>query len=207
MYVLIEQHTIKHFVEGNAMSIAAREFSEDPCSSLKRGNMVRAARNLLSAVTRLLILADMVDVHLLLKSLHVVENDLEKLKNASSQGELLDNIKAFGQNANELMNQAAKRQQELKDPQLRDDLAAARAVLKKHSTMLLTASKVYVRHPELAAAKANRDYVLKQVCEAVNTISDVAQGRTPQPTHSPYDGPGELAAALDEFDVRVNFHV
>lgn len=54
------------------MSSAAREFSEDPCSSLKRGNMVRAARNLLSAVTRLLILADMVDVHLLLKSLRVV---------------------------------------------------------------------------------------------------------------------------------------
>ncbi|XP_017787094.1 PREDICTED: catenin alpha-like isoform X2 [Nicrophorus vespilloides] len=185
---------------GTAMSIAAREFSEDPCSSLKRGNMVRAARNLLSAVTRLLILADMVDVHLLLKSLRVVEDDLQKLRDASSQGELLDNIKAFGHNANELMNQAAKRQQELKDPQLRDDLAAARAVLKKHSTMLLTASKVYVRHPELAAAKANRDYVLKQVCEAVNTISDVAQGRTPQPTQSPYDGPGELAAALDEFD-------
>lgn len=185
---------------GNAMSIAAREFSEDPCSSLKRGNMVRAARNLLSAVTRLLILADMVDVHLLLKSLRVVEDDIEKLRNASSQGELLDNIKAFGHNANELMNQAAKRQQELKDPQLRDDLAAARAVLKKHSTMLLTASKVYVRHPELAAAKANRDYILKQVCEAVNTISDVAQGRTPQPSQNPYDGPGELAAALDDFD-------
>lgn len=71
-----------------------------------------------------------------------VEDDLDKLKNASSQGELQDNIKQFGRNANELMNQAAKRQQELKDPQLRDDLAAARAVLKKHSTMLLTASKV-----------------------------------------------------------------
>lgn len=67
---------------------------------------------------------------------------MEKVKNASSQVELLDNIKAFGRNASELMNQAAKRQQELKDPQLRDDLAAARAVLKKHSTMLLTASKV-----------------------------------------------------------------
>lgn len=78
---------------GDAMSIAAREFSEDPCSSSKRGNMVRAARNLLSAVTRLLILADMVDVHLLLKSLHVVEDDLNKLKNASSQNELLNNMK------------------------------------------------------------------------------------------------------------------
>uniref|UniRef100_A0A8D8V449 Catenin alpha n=1 Tax=Cacopsylla melanoneura TaxID=428564 RepID=A0A8D8V449_9HEMI len=189
---------------GDAMSLAAREFADDPCSSLKRGNMVRAARNLLSAVTRLLILADMVDVHLLLKSLRVVEDDLEKVKNASSQGELLDNIKAFGRNATELMNQAAKRQMELKDPQLRDDLAAARAILKKHSTMLLTASKVYVRHPELAAAKENRDFVMKQVCEAVHTISDVAQGRGPGISGLEHlEGPGELAAALDDFDERM----
>ncbi|XP_037919347.1 catenin alpha isoform X1 [Hermetia illucens] len=187
---------------GDAMSIAAREFSEDPCSSSKRGNMVRAARNLLSAVTRLLILADMVDVHLLLKSLHVVEDDLNKLKNASSQNELLNNMKQFGRNANELIKQAAKRQQELKDHQLRDDLAAARAVLKKHSTMLLTASKVYVRHPELDLAKVNRDFVLKQVCEAVNTISDVAQGKSSQPNEI-YSGAGELAAALDDFDESV----
>lgn len=54
------------------MSLAAREFSEEPCASSKRGAMVRAARNLLSAVTHLLVLADMVDVHLLLKSLRVV---------------------------------------------------------------------------------------------------------------------------------------
>ncbi|XP_055907652.1 catenin alpha isoform X2 [Eupeodes corollae] len=184
---------------GDAMSIAAREFSEDPCSSLKRGNMVRAARNLLSAVTRLLILADMVDVHLLLKSLHVVEDDLNKLKNASSQDELMNNMRQFGRNAGELIKQAAKRQQELKDPQLRDDLAAARAMLKKHSTMLLTASKVYVRHPELDLAKVNRDFILKQVCDAVNTISDVAQGKSSQPTDI-YSGAGELAAALDDFD-------
>ncbi|XP_041564493.1 catenin alpha [Drosophila elegans] len=184
---------------GDAMSVAAREFSEDPCSSLKRGNMVRAARNLLSAVTRLLILADMVDVHLLLKSLHIVEDDLNKLKNASSQDELMDNMRQFGRNAGELIKQAAKRQQELKDPQLRDDLAAARAMLKKHSTMLLTASKVYVRHPELDLAKVNRDFILKQVCDAVNTISDVAQGKSSQPTDI-YSGAGELAAALDDFD-------
>ncbi|XP_037946767.1 catenin alpha [Teleopsis dalmanni] len=184
---------------GESMSVASRDFSEDPCSSLKRGNMVRAARNLLSAVTRLLILADMVDVHLLLKSLHVVEDDLNKLKNASSQDELINNMKRFGKNAGELIKQAAKRQQELKDPQLRDDLAAARAMLKKHSTMLLTASKVYVRHPELDLAKVNRDFVLKQVCDAVNTISDVAQGKSSQPVDM-YSGAGELATALDDFD-------
>lgn len=78
---------------GEIMRTAAREFSEDPCSSLRRGNMVRAARNLLSAVTRLLVLADMVDVHLLLKSLHIVQDDLNKLRNASSQDELLNNMR------------------------------------------------------------------------------------------------------------------
>lgn len=35
-------------------------------------------------------------------------------------------------------------------------ISAARALLKKHSTMLMTASKVYLRHPELAAAKGER---------------------------------------------------
>lgn len=58
--------------KGEVMSVGAREFAEDPCSSVKRGNLVRSARNLLSAVTRLLILADMVDVHRLLKGLQMV---------------------------------------------------------------------------------------------------------------------------------------
>ena len=54
------------------MRDTSTEFAADPCSLTKRGAMVRAARALLSAVTRLLILADMVDVHLLLKSLKMV---------------------------------------------------------------------------------------------------------------------------------------
>jgi catenin alpha len=186
------------------MTDTSREFAEDPCSSQKRGNMVRAARALLLAVTRLLILADMVDVHMLLRSLRVVEDDLERLKKASNQAELMDGLRNFGKNATDLLREAARRQQELRDPQLRDDLAAARALLKKHSTMLMTASKVYLRHPELAAAKANRDFVLRQVCEAVNTISDIAkgQGRGATQPHSSY-GPGELAAALNDLDVRI----
>lgn len=47
---------------------------------------------------------------------------------------------------------------------------------------------------------------MKQVCEAVNTISDVAQGRSAAMNDNGnqiYDGPGELAAALDDFDVII----
>ena len=55
------------------------------------GNMVRASRNLLSSVTRLLIMADMIDVHLLMKKLRRVEDDLEYLKTVSSQVGLIIN--------------------------------------------------------------------------------------------------------------------
>lgn len=59
-----------------------------------------------------------------------------------------------------------------------------------------------MRHPELAAAKANRDFVYRQVCQAVDTISDIANGRPPRASDTqPGDAPGVLAAALDEFDV------
>ena len=60
------------YVPGEVMFAASREFADDPCSSVRRGAMVRAARALLSSVTRLLIIADMVDVHLLLRSLRIV---------------------------------------------------------------------------------------------------------------------------------------
>ena len=57
-----------------------------------------------------------------------------------------------------------------------------------------------MRHPELAAAKSNRDYVMGEVSDAVHTIGEVAQATGPS-THHPYEGIGELAAALDDFDV------
>ena len=41
------------------------------------------------------------------------------------------------------------------------------------------------------------------MCEAVNTISDVAQGRHSSGMSS-YEGNGELAAALDDFDDQVD---
>ncbi|KAL4704794.1 hypothetical protein ACJJTC_003506 [Scirpophaga incertulas] len=189
---------------GAAMSVSAREFSEQPCASASRSAMVRAARALLCAVTRLLVLADLCDVRLLLASTRAVESDLDKLKAASSQSELVESARQFGRSAGALVAQAARRQLELKEPRSRDELAAARAVLKKHSTMLLTASKVYVRHPELAAAKANRDYVLRAVCSAVDAISSAAQPRADRgSTRAPTEGPGELAQALDDFDERM----
>uniref|UniRef100_A0A8C5CQP3 Catenin alpha-2 n=1 Tax=Gadus morhua TaxID=8049 RepID=A0A8C5CQP3_GADMO len=165
-------------------------FADDPCSSVKRGTMVRAARALLSAVTRLLILADMADVMRLLAHLKIA---LEGVKNATNEQDLANRFKEFGKEMVKLNYVAARRQQELKDPQCRDEMAAARGALKKNATMLYTASQAFLRHPDVAATRANRDYVFKQVQEAIAGISSAAQANSPVDEKHGHAGIGELA--------------
>nr|KAF6429166.1 catenin alpha 2 [Molossus molossus] len=148
--------------------------------------MVRAARALLSAVTRLLILADMADVMRLLSHLKIVEEALEAVKNATNEQDLANRFKEFGKEMVKLNYVAARRQQELKDPHCRDEMAAARGALKKNATML-----------------ANRDYVFKQVQEAIAGISNAAQATSPTDDAKGHTGIGELAAALNEFDNKI----
>lgn len=195
---------------GQHMSLMSRKFAEDPCSSAKRADIIKAARPLLLAVTRLLIVADMIDVQRLLSSVKVVENDIMILKNASSQQEVLNSRDAFWTNTDRLIGEVDVRQNELKDWKSRGELAAARAVLKKNRTLLLTASKVYVRHPEISEAKKNRDFAFAQLCEAVNIIGDVAQDKDLYGNTNDYStveddlkNLGKLAFALDEFDEHV----
>ncbi|XP_063313683.1 catenin alpha-2 isoform X3 [Pelobates fuscus] len=189
--------------QGDTMRIASSEFADDPCSSVKRGTMVRAARALLSAVTRLLILADMADVMRLLTHLKIVEDALETVKNATNEQDLAQRFKEFGKEMVKLNYVAARRQQELKDPHCRDEMAAARGALKKNATMLYTASQAYLRHPDVAATRANRDYVFKQVQEAIAGISNAAQATSPTDEKQGHTGIGELAAALNEFDNKI----
>ncbi|XP_061412431.1 catenin alpha-2-like [Lethenteron reissneri] len=188
---------------GESMRSAAGEFADDPCSSMKRGAMVRAARALLTAVTRLLILADMADVMKLLRHLRIVEETLEKVRMAGSQQELANTFKKFGQEMVTLNHLAARRQQDLKDPRLRDEMAAARGSLKKNATMLYTASQAFLNHPDVAATKANRDYVYKQVQEAIASISNAAQATSVPSRTQAADNVGELAAALNDFDTKI----
>ncbi|TNN29736.1 Catenin alpha-1 [Liparis tanakae] len=93
------------------MRQASGEFAEDPCSSVKRGNMVRAARALLSAVTHLLVLADMSDVYKLLLQLKLVEENLVKVRNAGTEQDLGIQYKALKPEVDKLNMMSAKRQQ------------------------------------------------------------------------------------------------
>uniref|UniRef100_A0A4W3HL43 Catenin alpha-1 n=2 Tax=Callorhinchus milii TaxID=7868 RepID=A0A4W3HL43_CALMI len=190
--------------QGESMRSASSEFADDPCSSMKRGNMVRAARALLSAVTRLLILADMADVYKLLVQLKVVEETLVKVRNANNEQELGIHYKALKPEVDKLNLMAAKRQQELKDIHHRDQMAAARGVLQKNIPMLYTASQACLQHPDVAAYKANRDLIYKQLTQAVTGISNAAQATASEDAHlGQQSSAGELADALNRFDKQI----
>lgn len=190
--------------QGEAMRSASSEFAEDPCSAMKRGNMVRAARALLSAVTRLLILADMADVYKLLVQLKVVEETLVKVRNANNEQELGIHFKALKPEVNKLNLMAAKRQQELKDIHHRDQMAAARGVLQRNVPLLYTASHACLLHPDVAAYKANRDLIYKQLTQAVTGISNAAQATTSEDANlGQQSSAGELEDALNRFDKQI----
>lgn len=188
--------------QGEEMRSASGEFADDPCSSVKRVNMVRAARALLSAVTRLLILADMADVYKLLVQLKVVEEGIVKLRNAGTEQDLGIQYKALKAEVEKLNVMAAKRQQELKDVGHRDQMAAARGILQKNIPILYTASQACLQHPDVAAYKANRDLIYKQLQQAVTGISNAAQATSSEEVASQHGG-GELAIALNNFDKQI----
>ncbi|CAF1435634.1 unnamed protein product, partial [Adineta ricciae] len=190
---------------GDEMAVLSKEFADDPCSKPKRQQMIVAARALLTSVTRLLILADLVDVQMILRSIRLVEDDLQHIHDASNQDELVHYYKQYGKDIVDLSQHAQRRQQDLVDRVEQESLAAARGTIKRTSIMLLTASKTYLRHPEIPYARENRDFVYNQVRDAVGVISSVIQGRPVPPTQtlkldSSLNAVGDLTRALNEFD-------
>lgn len=187
---------------GEVMGWDSKTFANDPHSNEKRSSMVKAARALLSAVTRLLCIADMADVYRLLASLRLVEDRLAELERVKDPQALLAAFKSLGIDLMSLAKLSGARQADLKDPRRKEEIAAARAMLKDSSKMLLTSSKVYIQHPDVHSARANRDYVLKQMGDALQIIYGATQA-TGKSEASPLESPGALSGALDNFDANL----
>ena len=99
---------------------------------------------------------------------------------------------------NKLNIMAVKRQQELKDVGHRDQMAAARGTPQKNVLIFYTASQACLQHPDVAAYKANRDLIYKQLQQAITGISNVAQATaSDDASHHQGGGGVELAYVLN----------
>ncbi|XP_051474507.1 catenin alpha-3 isoform X5 [Apus apus] len=185
--------------EGQALKVSAEAFTSDPCYLPKREAVVQAARALLTAVTRLLILADMVDVAYLLEHLTVVQRTFESLRNVSSKSDLQKTYQKFQKDLENLDYLAHKRQQDLKSSNQRDEIAAARASLKENSSLLHSICSACLEHSDVASLTASKDSICNEIQNALNVISDASQG-VGNKMGQPSSQTATLGSALDELE-------
>ncbi|XP_010578287.1 catenin alpha-3 isoform X1 [Haliaeetus albicilla] len=185
--------------ESQALKVSAEAFTSDPCYLPKRQAVVQAARSLLTAVTRLLILADMVDVAYLLEHLTVFQRTFESLRNVSSKSDLQKTYQKLQKDLENLDYLAYKRQQDLKSSNQRDEIAAARASLKENSSLLHSICSACLEHSDVASLTASKDSICNEIQNALNVISNASQGvgnKMGQPTSHT----ATLGSALDELE-------
>uniref|UniRef100_A0A8W4FEI1 Catenin alpha 3 n=1 Tax=Sus scrofa TaxID=9823 RepID=A0A8W4FEI1_PIG len=185
--------------ESDALKESAERFADDPCYLPKREAVVQAARALLAAVTRLLILADMIDVMCLLQHVSAFQRTFDSLKNVSNKSDLQKTYQKLGKELENLDYLAFKRQQDLKSPNQRDEIAGARASLKENSPILHSICSAYLEHSDVASLKASKDTVCEEIQNALNVISNASQGiQNMSPPPEPQAA--TLGSALDELE-------
>ncbi|XP_064572539.1 catenin alpha-3 isoform X1 [Zonotrichia leucophrys gambelii] len=185
--------------ESGALQVSAEAFTSDPCSLPRRQAVVPAARSLLAAVTRLLVLADMVDVAYLLQHLAVFQRTFESLKNVSSKSDLQKTYQKFQKDLENLDYLAYKRQQDLKSSNQRDEIAAARVSLKENSAFLHSICSACLEHSDVASLTASKDSICNEIQNALNVISNASQG-VGNKVEQPAPRTATLGSALDELE-------
>ncbi|XP_057884671.1 catenin alpha-3 isoform X3 [Melospiza georgiana] len=185
--------------ESRALQVSAEAFTGDPCSLPRRQAVVPAARSLLAAVTRLLVLADMVDVAYLLQHLTVFQRTFESLKNVSSKSDLQKTYQKFQKDLENLDYLAYKRQQDLKSSNQRDEIAAARVSLKENSAFLHSICSACLEHSDVASLTASKDSICNEIQNALNVISNASQG-VGNKVEQPAPRTATLGSALDELE-------
>ncbi|XP_013813167.2 alpha-catulin [Apteryx mantelli] len=154
---------------------------------MDKTGVVKAARLLLSSVTKVLVLADRIVIKQIITSRNKVLATMEQLEKVSSFQEFVQIFSQFGNEMVEFAHLTGDRQNDLKDEKKKARMAASRAVLEKCTMMLLTASKTCLRHPDCESAHINKDGVFHQMRLALEQVIDIV-------TDSRSNGENELAS-------------
>ncbi|XP_026961083.1 alpha-catulin isoform X3 [Sagmatias obliquidens] len=135
--------------------------------------VIKAARLLLSSVTKVLLLADRVVIKQIIRSRNKVLATMERLEKVNNFQEFVQIFSQFGNEMVEFAHLTGDRQNDLKDEKKKAKMAAARAVLEKCTMMLLTASKTCLRHPNCESAHKNKEGVFDRMKVALDKVIEI----------------------------------
>ncbi|MFH4975816.1 hypothetical protein AB6A40_002525 [Gnathostoma spinigerum] len=138
--------------------------------ALDKSVLIRAARQLLSSVTRVLLLADRVLVAHILRAEDKIAYSLTRLENTTNFTEFVKIFTEFGGEMVDLAHRSGDRQCDLKCEKRRTQMAMARTSLERLTMLLLTSSKALLRHPDSESARQCRDGVFHQIRLSLQVI-------------------------------------
>uniref|UniRef100_A0A1I7VC96 Vinculin n=1 Tax=Loa loa TaxID=7209 RepID=A0A1I7VC96_LOALO len=189
---------------GIEMVNTGHDFVQETSNTDRRARAIRAARNLLTVVARMLIMADMVDVRMMLLQVAKVEDIMDRLVAAESKQELSELFESLNSCMEQLDGNIKRRILELRNPAEQDDLQAARAWLKLNNMIMYTSSTAYIRHPEVDQVRLNRDFAHAQVSLALQAMADILQGSATNKEFclSHHGRLGDLMRQFDHFQTR-----
>lgn len=134
------------------------------------GAIVLAARSLLSSITRILLLVDIIVVKKLLTAKKRASESLEKLESIMNFTEFVRAFSIFGTEMIELAYLTGHHRNTFKEERRRAQMFSARQILEKSISILLTSSKNSLIHSDCVIVKENRDTVFCQIRRAMDLI-------------------------------------
>ncbi|KAM7175624.1 alpha-catulin isoform 3-T6 [Macrochelys suwanniensis] len=163
--------------------------------------VVKAARLLLSSVTKVLVLADRIVIKQIVASRNKVLATMEQLEKVSSFQEFVQIFSQFGNEMVEFAHLTGDRQNDLKDEKKKARMAAARAVLEKCTMMLLTASKTCLRHPDCESARLNKEGVFHRMRLSLEQVIEIVTDSRPSGENEM--APTSIYTSIKEFKNKV----
>ncbi|KAL3998561.1 Vinculin family protein [Acanthocheilonema viteae] len=145
--------------------------TDDSGIAIDKSVLVRAARQLLTSVTRVLLLADRVLVKHILRSEDKIAYSLVKLENTTNFTDFVKIFTEFGGDMVDLAHRSGDRQNDLKSEKRRGQMAVARTMLERLTMLLLTSNKTLLRHPDSESARQCRNGVFQQMRLALQLIA------------------------------------
>ncbi|KAF1770274.1 hypothetical protein GCK72_002092 [Caenorhabditis remanei] len=156
---------------GASMANLSCACTDDPNSVVDKAVLVRASRQLLSSVTRVLLLADRVLVKQVLRAEDKIAFSLSRLESTRSFNDFVKVFAVFGGEMVELAHRSGDRQHDLKSEKRKAQMSIARTSLERLTMLLLTSSKTYLRHPDCDSALQCRDGVFYQMKLSLELIA------------------------------------
>ncbi|XP_022101573.1 catenin alpha-3-like [Acanthaster planci] len=197
---------------GRNVLMAVQRLQAEPHSDVAKENMVTAARSLLRATIKVLLVSDGAEVRRIIQAAHFVQDRLHLVQSVESMKALVVAFKAFTESVMTLSSLCDQRQQDLTQPETKERILVAMDTLRKAVPTLSTAMQTHVKYHSNAQAKASRDFVISQVSAAISDIiglmgsqlqdapatgdrSDLEEEMA-EKTHQ--EEPGHFAAKLDK---------